>query len=147
MKKIGIIAAVLVLLVSGLVLAQPGGRMPALMDNVTEEQAAQLAPILEQMEALRAQMRESMQEYRIQAWEALAAAGVISQERLEWMKQGWQLNEAEGWAPGSKGVHHHGAVHGRHGRWFDVPEVEVEEVAPEPFTRPMHDRRMPRGRQ
>lgn len=70
-EKTGIIATVLVLLVSGLAFAQLGGRGPGRFENLTEEQTAELASILEQMESLRTQMRESMAEYRAQAMEAL----------------------------------------------------------------------------
>ena len=144
MKKIGIIAAVLLLLVSGLVFAQPGGRGPALMDNLTEEQAADLAPILEQMEDLRVQMRESMAEYRVKAMEALAEAGVISQERFEWMKQGWELaeNEDQQFQRQSFGFAGQGCHGNSYGRWSTPAEVEPLE----PFTGHMQNRRMPRGR-
>ena len=98
MKKIGIVALMLVLLVGGVALAQGGFGTGGFrqQDRFTEEQLAELAPILEQMDELRAQMHEVMSAQRLEYLEELVEAGELSAERLEWLKQGWALAEEEG---------------------------------------------------
>lgn len=81
MKKIVILVLLVVVALGGMVFAQDNESV-----TLTPEQQGELDSLRDQMADLRLQMLDKMAEFDL-----------ISQERLEWMRQGQELWEAEGY--------------------------------------------------
>ncbi len=133
MKKLWIVAVVLLLL-GGTVVAQPG-RGPYIPEDLTAEQQEALQPIWDEMDELRASMREQMWELRAKSWELMAEYGLVSPERAEWLRRGRELADEEP----EPGFFRRGCWGHQH-RW--PVETEPEDDPDEPAAR----RRAPRGR-
>jgi len=86
-KKLSVMVLMLVLVAGGMVYAATNeDGTTAVPFELTEEQKAELESIWSQTDAIREQMLEKMVEF-----------GAISPERAQWMKDGWELRESEGY--------------------------------------------------